>query len=159
MLRKLKFVVAGLIIIFANQAVGYAVHAAMPDTALAAGTTRYYIVSTTTAWGTTKTTWDLVPDTITINIPSGKHGDVMILYCASSTASGKSYVRATIAGTPAVPSSVLFAEVPGYGAHCAHYYRLGLAAGYKGIVLQAHTSAGGSMVLGERTLLVTVNIR
>lgn len=160
MLRKFRFVVAGLAIILANQAVGYAVHAAMPDTALAAGSTRYYVASRAAYEVTSSTTWKTLSGmSTTISIPSGKHGDVMVLFCGTGGATGGSlYVRAVIGGAAAVPGSILLTDVSTYESHCTYFYKLGLSAGSRAVTMQWHTSTGGTAAMGNLSSIVMVNI-
>jgi hypothetical protein len=159
MLRKLRFVIAGLILILANQAVGYAVQAARPETALAAGNTRYYVLSHPGSSITSSTAWTNLPGMSTsFTIPSGKHGDVIMLFCGLGGVTGGNLgVRALIGAAAALPSSNILTDVSTYETHCAQYYKLGLGAGSRTIQMQWHTT-GGTSAMSELSLLVLVNI-
>jgi hypothetical protein len=160
MLRKLRFVIAGLVIIAANQAAGYAVHAAMPNTALAAGSTRYYVLSRAAYASTSSGAWTNVSGmSTTINVPAGKHGDVMVLFCGSAGATGTPlYVRAMVGSAAALPSSKLLTNISSYAGNCAQFYKLGLSAGSRNLKMQWQTNGGGTGAMGELTMIVLLNI-
>jgi hypothetical protein len=158
-LRKFRFVIAGLTIIVANQALGYAVQAARPETALAAGNTRYYVAQAASLVSTGSKLWQDIPGmSTTITMPSGKHGDVMLLFCGVAATAGEDLLlRATIGGTPAVPQDTVLTEWTAAASNCAFFYKLGLATGSKAVKVQWHaTSVYISLV--QRSLMVMVNM-
>ena len=114
MLQKLKIPIIIVVTAILTQLAGYAVHAAMPDALLAAGTTRYAaisypgvdIVADYEGWV------DMTGMIKYIAIPTGHTADVLVIFCGNSRHDRNRrtvYARAMI-GTPP-PSRPLPAAV------------------------------------------------
>jgi hypothetical protein len=164
MLRKLKLPIIGLVFVLANQAVGFAVHAAMPDAFLAQGTTRYAVAQSATSEVTHSGAWATVPGMYTtISIPAGKVGDVMGIFCGDAYADHNAtalQVRAVVAGIVAAPGYVNFQNEQVVQHQCATFYRTGVGAGTNVVGIQWRSSDGLDTVrLWQRSMIVTVNIR
>ncbi len=162
MLRKFRFVLAGILIIVVNQAVTYAVSAAQAQSLLAPGTTRYAVVSTTSSTSTTSGTWaDLAGLVTNITVPSGKHGDVIILFCGDSNTQSVTSVRAKVGGYFAAPSASEIRYNPPAGgseSRCANFYLLNVPAGTRAVKVQWAGTSGQYSWMFSRSMIVLVNM-
>jgi hypothetical protein len=161
MLRKFRFVIAGLAIIVANQAVTFAVSAAKPEILLPAGTVGLAVVEAETTISTSSVTaWVDVPGTPTsVNIPTGKTGDMIILFCGEMVADSGLNTRALISGLTTKPPRMTLwhAGTEQAQGRCAIFYRTGVPAGNQLVKMQWHVSSG-SATMYNRVMLVIVNI-
>jgi len=164
MLHKFRFVIAGVIIILVNQVVSFAVSASMPVSLRPAGTTRYAMVTASNATSTSvQLSWaDISSLSQTITIPSGKRGDVMVLFCGATTSdeSGVSqYVRALVGGAAASPSESVMVPTGQKTKHCANFYRLNVPEGTRNVRMQWHNSWEiATHRMYDRSMIVIVNI-
>jgi hypothetical protein len=162
MFRRFKLVFAGLAIIAGNQAVSYAVSAAAPQSLLAAGTSRYAVVSTTSTATTTSGSWGNLPGlSAAINIPVGKHGDVLIFFCGDSTTQSITQVRAKVGTLIAAPGSAEIRYNPpasGAETRCANFYKTGVASGSMAVSIQWASTPGQNSLMFSRSMIVIVNI-
>ena len=164
MLRKMKIPIIVIVIVLLNQAAGYAVHAAMPDAFRPAGTTRYAVVSASDEVSTSSYGWVNIPGlSQSITIPSGKRGDIMILFCGVikvSTSPMNQWVSAQVGGSRATPSAVLLETTAlARESRCSNFYKLNVAAGTKTVRMQwSIDSPAATQYLTERSMIVIVNI-
>jgi hypothetical protein len=170
MLRKFKLVVAGLLVVLVSGVVSYAVSAAVPETLLAAGASRYAVtsVSADAPVVTTSRSFVDVPGLSTsITIPAGKTGDVIVLFCGEAhSAAGTVVVRALVGPAAALPTSMTIQEgvaiTTGFTSRCANFYKLGVGAGAKTVKMQFRDQAPGMFPypeqLSHRSMIVIVNI-
>ena len=159
MLRQFRFVVAGIAIILANLAASSAVSASMTQAALPVGTTRYAVASaTTTVLNGSKSFKDMAGLVTSISIPAGKHGDVMVTFCASVFSGLGVYAQVLVGGLVATPGPMPF---PANDlSYCLSFYKVGIAAGIQSVRVQWRVGPGiGSASASARDMIVTVNIR
>ncbi len=160
MWRKFKLPVVILVIVLLNQVVGYAVKAAMPETLLPAGTTRYAVTSSGAPLLTFSNVFTNVSGASTyIGIPVGKLGDVFVTFCAEAYSGTVSalQVRAIIGGAVAIPTETNFYEAQLIANQCAPFYRLNLGAGTHNVRIQWRAT-NGFADLYDRTMTVITNI-
>jgi len=164
MLHRLRFVIAGVIIIMVNQAVSFAVSAGMPATMRPAGTTRYAVAYVDDAF-TNSVEWANIPGlSQSITIPSGKRADVFVSYCGEHTADydgEELYVHALVGGSNATPGSALLEAASRFSSitRCASFYKLNVAAGTKTVRMQwAARFDGDRTFLMKGRIIVTINI-
>jgi hypothetical protein len=158
-MRKLKYVMAGVLIVVANQAVNYAVSAAVPSAVLPPGSTTYAVAKAADHISTFNTVYSNVKDmSVSITIPAGKHGDVMILFCGQASSSATLTVRALVAGKGASPGPVIFHEGSPFGSNCAAFYKVGVGEGTKTVKIQWKTFTSSVSDMFARSMIVTVNV-
>jgi hypothetical protein len=158
MLRKFQLVIAGIVIIAANQAVSFAVSAARPAGSLPAGTVRFTVAEAEATTTTNQTTYyDVIGLAAPFTVPNGQHGDVMVVFCGEMEASAGLAVRATVGGVVATPSKTAMWHATTIGeSRCAVFYRLSVPAGSYNAKIQWSVPSGiGYMYY--RTMIVTVN--
>ncbi len=161
MVQKLRLPIIILIIVVLNQAAGYAVHAAMPDSLLAGGTTRYAVADATALITTTSTTLVDMPGLVTsITIPAGKVGDVMVFFCGNVQSDSYASVSARVAGVTASPGVVQLnsAGAGGLQSQCVNFYRLGVPSGAKTVKMMWRGAGGAQQSLLHRSMIVIVNL-
>ena len=165
MLRRFKIPVIVLATVLLNQAAGYAVHASMPDALRPAGTTRYAVAqSTDNVTLTSGDPWSDLPGVATsISIPSGKRGDVMIVFCAEAEGNDAGlHARAHIGGALAVPDQTLLQNVEPKASQCTLFYKANVRAGTRMVKIQWMPAGGavGVSTVGirDRSMFVTINI-
>jgi hypothetical protein len=162
MLRKFRFVIAAIAIIAANQAASYAVSASMAQTYIPAGTTRYALASATAEVLYAGSTFKDVPGMATsITIPTGKHGDVMVLFCGDVASLVDVQAQVLVGGAAATPGIRELGPRTdaAYGSRCAAFYKTGATAGTKLVKVQWKPGSVGTIGVHARTMLVTVNVR
>ncbi len=160
MLRRFKLPIVVIAIVILNQAAGYAVQAAVPSVVFPSGTTRYAVVSATDNILVTDTLWHAVSGlSTTLNIPAGKTGDAIILFCAEAYSPSDSalFARAMVGTSAATPPEFIIAEQPVIESHCATFYKTGLAAGNRTFKMQWRAS-NTYADLYDRTMTVILNI-
>jgi len=165
MLHKLRFVIAGLVIILINQAVSFAVSASVPDSFRPSGSTRYAVASASDTVPTSSLTFVNIPNlSQSITIPSGKQGDVFVSFCSQLNVNLPSvfvYARALVGSSQASPGSMTLdgATYPSTQTRCATFYKLNVAEGTKTVRMQwAISNAAAAVFAYQRSMLVTVNI-
>lgn len=150
MLRKSQLILAVALVILTSGVVSFAVSAAVvPQSFLAAGTTRYAVAQSTAnqlflhAEG-----WKAITGMSTsISVPTGKVADVFVIFCAEAESGDTNalQVKAVIAGTTALPGEVNFqggtltSDSP-IASHCMTFYKLGVTAGLKYVKMQAYAT-------------------
>ena len=158
MFRKLRFVIAGIALIAANQAVSFAVSASMPESLRPAGSTRYAAVGSSTLALTTQTAFsDLADMTTSITIPAGKHGDVFVLFCGETFSLSVTKVRAIIAGQESNPIQ-LQDSTSGAQSRCASFFRFNVPEGSKNVRVQWAGSTATVQSMNQRSMIVIVNL-
>jgi len=161
MLHRLRFVIAGLIIILVNQAVTFAVSAAMPAALLPAGSTRYAVVSTATTASTNSGTFVGVPGMSTkINIPSGKVADVIVVFCGVAYAPTTNlHVRALAAGVEMGPGQVLLRGAnSALENQCGLFFLANVGSGLQTVKMQYYSQNTNFVYIYGRSMLVVANI-
>lgn len=164
MLHKLRFVLAGILIIVVNQAVTFAVSARMQDALLPAGTTRYASAYSGSGDNTSGMDgWNAIDGmTKYITIPSGKTADVMVIFCGvvDVDATSTVYARALVRNTLASPSSFLLQSgTEDMSSRCAYFQQTNVAAGTPAVTIQWNVSGGiPSASVLNRSMFVVVNI-
>lgn len=160
MLQKFKLPIVILVIVVLNQAAGYAVHAAMPETLLASGTTRYAVAQATGMIYMSSTSLVDTGLSKTITIPAGKTGDVMVFFCANTQSQSYAYAYALVGSVGASPGLVQLRNHGDVGSEsqCVNFYRLGVPAGTKTVKIQwkGYDTLGQWMY--QRSMIVIVNI-
>ena len=159
MLHKLRFVIAGLVIILVNQVVTFAVAARVPQSLRPSGTTRYAMAqTTTTADNTSSGNWIPTGLATSVTVPAGKKADVMVVFCSVGDGDGNVIsVRAKIGGAVLLPSpGVTLMSVSFTGSHCATFYKTGVGEGTKIVRAEWRSFAAGANLL-ERSMIVTLN--
>lgn len=164
MLRKFRFVIAGLLIIVANQAVSYAVSAAVPSSLLAAGTTRYALVEKETQLNIVSfSDWEPTLLATSVTVPTGKTADVIVLFCGVAS-SGNSFikVRARLGTALLVPNAggtgiSLSSLSSSIQSKCVNFYKTGVGAGTKTVAIEWH-AASSLAHLFSRSMIVILNI-
>ncbi len=156
-----RLAIAGIIVVAASGLVSYAVSAAMPDSLVPAGGTRYAAVGTGTEALTSDPMYtDLAGVSTNISIPSGKHGDVFVFFCGETwSTTSAAMVHAVIAGTASAP--VQLREVEGTAAResqCANFFKLGVGAGTRNVKMQWASRDGNQQAMYQRSMFVVVNI-
>ena len=110
MLQKLKIPIIIVVTAILTQLAGYAVHAAMPDALLPAGTTRYAVIYATSGVIIHDSDgWVDMPGMIKyITIPSGQTADVIVIFCGLQgvETSGILFTRALVRDAAASPRLV-----------------------------------------------------
>ena len=164
MLRKLRIPIIIVVTAVLTQAIGFAVHAGLPDTLRPAGSTRYAVASADSDF-TDSTTWSTIAGlSQSISIPAGKYGDVFISYCAdqNGTFAGELLrVRALLGGSSALPASALLPveSTSFYVTKCASFYKLNVPDGSRTVRMQwAAQSEGEKNWIVQGRMIVTINI-
>lgn len=165
MLHKLRFVLAGILIIVVNQAVTFAVSAHMPDALLAAGTTRFATAAVghsvvaqviTTGVGFV----DVTGVTKFITIPSGQTADVMVIFCAEifSTTAVNAKVRALIRDVAIDPDYVGVDVLKNNTNRCMLFHKDAVSAGSPAIKIQVQPQNGDNVSVSGKSLVVIANL-
>ena len=141
MLQKLKIPIIIVVTAILTQLAGYAVHAAMPDALLPAGTTRYATASASSVEQTTYAAgWlDLPGMTKYITIPTGKTADVIVVFCGEAISDSTDLVsaRALIRDVVASPSEVILVyDFIYWSNRCGVFYKANVAAGSPAVKIQ-----------------------
>ena len=165
MISKSKLVIAAILIVIASVAMDQVVSAAVTDSLLAAGTTRYAFVTAANPVSTSLITYSNLPGMSTdITIPPGKVGDVMILFCGGTVAIHYTMARARIGSLGTSPSEVTLREPGDIGGgenQCANFVRKGVPAGTHTVRIQwrgASAWPGETQWMYERNMIVVVNL-
>lgn len=166
MLHRSKLIVGGVLVVLTSAVVSYAVSAAVPQALLPAGSSRYAFAgaNTGTPTSTTSTTFvDLSGLTTTVKIPSGKKGDVFVLFCSETRPNGDfANVRALIGGVDSMPGETTLREGTSSQpeeSQCANFARTGVSAGTKTVTIQWRSVGGAEITAYARSMIVLVNIR
>ncbi len=160
MIKKSHLILAGILVVLSSAIVSYAVSAAVPETVLAAGSTRYAVASTTSSTSTSSSTMVDLPSLSThISIPSGKHGDVIIWFCGYGNTPTFASAQAVVNSTVALPSGTSILNSTTYGqSGCFNFYLLNVASGTKTVKMRWKSGGGMTSTMDERNMLVLVNI-
>ncbi len=160
MLERFKLPIVIVVIVLLNQAVSYAVQAAVPNAYLTSGTTRYAVAQASTTITTTSTTLVDTGLSKAISIPAGKTGDVIVLFCADVISPSFAYAQAMVGTLAAPPGLVPLRAGGGTGgeSQCANFYVLGVGAGSKTVKMQWRGYDNQQQMMFHRTMIVIVNI-
>jgi len=162
MLGKIKLIIAGLIVVATSGVVSYVVSASVPDSLVAAGATRYAMVSSSTQRSTSSMSYENLPGMSTsIGIPAGKVGDIMIQFCGGALAGTQMFIRALIGGVTATPTNVLLIGQTTEAlqqSQCAIFYMTTVKAGTRTVNMQWRSAFGAPQNIFQDTMIVTVNI-
>jgi len=168
MSRKFSVVIGGIAVIAlieATLALSSSVSAAVANSLRPAGSTRYAMVqSTTEAYdNAVDSGFEDMPGMATsISVPTGKKGDVMVVFCGATSAESAAWIalRAKAGGSVLSPTAVhVDAELDAVfnpRNHCATFYRNNLPEGTRTVKMQWYTGTGASV--WDRNMIVTVNI-
>ena len=133
---------------------------------LPTGSTRYVAVATASSQSTASTTYEDVPDLATsINIPSVKHRDVIVLFCCLVRSLSIMDVQAVVGGGGIAPGDVeLIQDSAGAAAEnrCANSVRLAVPAGTRTVKMPWRADpalTAGTQQIWARTMIVIVKIR
>lgn len=160
MLNRLTLLISIIALVFA---VNSTVSAAVPSALLAAGSTRFAVVSApvTSGLSTSSTSFvDLTGLAASISIPAGKSGDVFILFCADLYSGSSNVVaRALIGSAVAAPGGVnVRAPSTLAETQCMNFYKTGVTSGSKTIKMQWKSAGGGMIQAHERSMIVILNL-
>lgn len=163
MQHKLKLGVAAVGIIVMTLAMSPTVLAAMPESFVAKGYTRYAAVGATNTVTTTQTTYQDIPNlTTSIKIPSGKKGDVFVFFCGSVTSESTVDVKALVGGAGTSPAQMTLRGNSTSGeSRCANFFLLGVSAGPKDVKMQwkdGGVIGTNTQAMTSRSMIVVVNI-
>jgi len=164
MLHQLRFVIAGLVIILVNQAVTFAVSAAVPTALRPAGSTRYALVQNETQRDIgLPFTWESTGLSTSVTIPAGKTADVMVFFCGVANPGGNYInVRAKIG------SQLLLPNFGGDGldfatgstaaeSHCVNFHKTNVSEGTKTVKID-WLAGDTNPKLFSRSMIVILNI-
>ena len=163
MQNRLKLALAAIVIFVGTLAMSPTVFAAVPESFVAKGYTRYAAVGATNTVNTTSQTYADVPNlTTSIKIPSGKKGDVFVFFCGAPTSESSLDVRALVGGAATSPNQMpLRGTSTSSESRCANFFVLGVSAGTKDVKMQ--WKDGGiigtnTQGMTSRSMIVVVNI-
>ena len=163
MLHKFRFVIAGILIILVNQVVTFAVSANMPNSLLAAGTTRYAAAYATSTEYSLSPSWQDMPAmTKYITIPTGQTADVMVIFCGEvwTDSATDMLVRATVRDIVMAPDEItLLHQDAGASNRCAVFYKTNVTAGSPPVTIQWFVSGISfpQINVADRSMVVIVN--
>ncbi len=167
MLSRFKLFIAGVMVVVTSGVVSYAVSAAVPQSLLAAGSTRYAVASVPSVNYITTTSNsfnDVAGLSTSITIPNGKHGDALVFFCGSTFAtSTTTWVRALVAGAAASPGRLLLEENNGYDPEgvCANFYKANLTGTGRPMTVKMQwmsNTSGMESYMSGRSMIVIINI-
>jgi hypothetical protein len=157
-------VVTIVVSVVASLAANRAVSAARPESLLTAGTARFALASATGSVSTTTwTSWvDLPGMAVSFTIPSGKRGDVMVVFCGVSSTNSQLDVHAVVGGLVASPGAgarLVSASGPAEN-RCATFYKVGVVGTGSPMTVKMQWTGGtpGTQSMTSRSLVVIVNI-
>ena len=173
MFQKHKFIFMGILIVMASVLGSLVtslvwtntVSASVPEALLAAGSTRYAFTQKSDQLNITApqiATWVDAGMTTSVAIPSGKHADVVVLFCSQAGADGNFItVRAKIGSTYLEPSQagngVNLIAGSAVQNQCISFQKAGVTAGPKNVVVQWYAVTTNSHLF-VRSLVVILNI-
>ena len=100
---------------------------------------------------------DMAGMATSITIPSGKKGDVMVVFCAENSVSSPGYIQVrAMAGGSLLSSPVYLDAATSVTNHCASFYKLNVPAGPRTVRME--WQAGTEASLWDRNIIVIVNI-
>ena len=163
MLHRLRFVIAGILIILVNQAVTFAVSASMPDALLPSGTTRYATVFATDYVPISYLEgWVDMPGMVKyITIPSGHTADVIVIFCGTGGVNiGSAWLttRALIRDAVASPSQFLMTHLVDSTSNCAIFEKSNVSSGSPAVKIQWAVGNPDGATMQSRHMFVIANI-
>jgi hypothetical protein len=164
MLQKLKIPIIIVVTSILTQVVGYAVHAAMPEALLPAGSTRYAAAYGTSAESVGFGVWANMPGmTKYVSIPAGKTADVIVIFCGdvSTAPATQLQLRAVIRDVAMAPDFVTLLDSKGTTSNqCAVFQKSNVGEGSPAVKIQwaVNGIAAPFGYVNKRSLLVILNI-
>jgi hypothetical protein len=160
MLKKLKPIGYGLAIVLVTLLANNAASALGLNSLLAAGTTRYAVKTSNAGVSINSQDFvDLSGMSTSINIPTGKHGDVMVFFCGEVVSDSYTIVLASMNGATIPPGDVqLRTPATGSESQCVNFAKTGVGAGTKNIKIRWRGSDTQQQQMFDRSMIVVVNI-
>ncbi len=162
MLKKFKLPLVIVVIVLLNQAVTYAVQAAVPTALLPGGTTRYTVAQATGMISTSSNlVWAETGLSKAISIPVGKTADVIVLFCANTVSSSYMQAQVLVGTSVAAPGLVQLRNHGDVGgeSQCANFYAVAVPAGIRTVKVQWKGYDTQTQWMYERSMIVIVNFR
>jgi len=85
----------------------------------------------------------------------------MVLFCGDALSGTQMFIHAVVGGVTATPDNVLLIGQTTEGLkqnQCATFYKTAVGAGTKVVKMQWSSKFGGSEIMFQDTMIVTVNI-